>query len=88
MFFSIIAHDLKSPFTSLLGFSQILSMQAKELSTQQVAEYGSMIHRSADQAFKLLEDLLDWARLQLGRMEFDPKPFDMSELFATNLARF
>lgn len=87
-FFEIIAHDLKSPFTALLGFSKILSVQAKELDADQVAEYGSMVHRAADQAFKLLEDLLDWSRLQLDRMEFELAPFDVSKLIKANLLRF
>lgn len=87
-FFEIIAHDLKSPFNALLGFSHILSTQANELDADKVAEYGSLVHRAADQAFKLLEDLLDWSRLQLDRIEFEPASFDVSKLIKTNMLRF
>ncbi|MBT4889963.1 MAG: PAS domain-containing protein [Rhodospirillales bacterium] len=53
-FFAIIAHDLKSPFNALLGFSQMPSTQAAVLSRDQITEYGSLVYRSADQAYKLL----------------------------------
>lgn len=46
-FFEIIAHDLKSPFNALLGFSHILSTQANDLDADKVAEYGSLVHRAA-----------------------------------------
>jgi len=87
-FFEIIAHDLKSPFNALLGFSHILSTQAKQLDADKVAEYGALIHRAADQAFKLLKDLLDWSRLQLDRIEFNPAAFDVSKVIKTNLPRY
>ncbi len=87
-FFSIVAHDLKSPFNALLGFSQVLATKAITMGPDKVAEYGSLVHRAADQAFKLLEDLLDWSRIQLDRVEFEPGSVDIGALIKTNLARF
>jgi len=87
MIFDIIAHDLKTPFTSLLGMSQLLSDKAEDLSRARVVEYSSLIHRSADGAFKLLEDLLDWSRLQLDRLDFAPETFDVSELLKDVIER-
>ncbi len=87
-FFSIIAHDLKSPFNALLGFSSILQSRGAELENQQVAEYGNMIHQAAGQAFKLLEDLLDWARLQMGRMDYDPQSLDIAEQAGKSISLF
>jgi len=78
-FFSIIAHDLKSPFNALLGFSSILSTRSDSLSREQVTEYSDLVHRAAGQAFQLLEDLLDWSCLQMGKVEFDPQPVDMDK---------
>ncbi len=87
-FFSIIAHDLKSPFNALLGFSSILQSRGMEMEKQQVVEYGDLIHQSAGQAFKLLEDLLDWARLQMGRMDFDPQHLDISDEIGKSISLF
>jgi len=87
-FFSIVAHDLKSPFNALLGFSQILATKAITMPPDKVAEYGSLVNRAADQAYKLLEDLLDWSRVQLDRVEFEPESVDIGTLINTNLARF
>lgn len=65
-FFSIIAHDLKSPFTSILGFSEILEKNIEKYDKEKIKQYVSNISNSANQTFKLLENLLEWARLQRG----------------------
>jgi PAS domain S-box-containing protein len=87
-FFSIIAHDLKSPFNALLGFSSLLSTRADALSKEQISEYSELVHRAASQAFQLLEDLLDWSCLQMGRIEFDPQPVDMDKAIKACLFLF
>jgi len=78
-FFSIIAHDLRSPFNALLGFSGILESSGRTLDREKVVEYGHNIHQASEQAYALLEDLLDWSRMQMGHLEFDPQPLDLSK---------
>lgn len=87
-FFAIIAHDLKSPFAGLLGFSKILATKGATLSAADAAKYGAIVHNAAEQAYKLLEDLLDWSRLQLDRLEYEPEAIDLSEAIQTNLDRW
>jgi len=87
-FFSIIAHDLRSPFNALLGFSSILESRGPELPADQVSDYGRLVHQAAQQSFALLEDLLDWSRLQMGRMEFDPQPLDVGKSVEAGLFLF
>lgn len=87
-FFSIVAHDLKSPFNPLLGFSELLATQGAGLPPEKVQEYGALLHRAATEAFKLLEDLLDWSRIQLDRVEFDPGAVNLQDLVAKNIARY
>ena len=71
-FFSIIAHDLKSPFNSLLGFSDILQDEFDTLSTDEIRHYIGIIRNTAKNSLFLLENLLGWSRLQAGRMSFNP----------------
>ncbi|MBI9071551.1 MAG: PAS domain-containing sensor histidine kinase [Melioribacteraceae bacterium] len=78
IFFSIIAHDLKSPFTSLLGFSEILSEDYYELSDNARKEMIDSLFSSSRSIFNLLEDLLAWARTQSGRIEYRPEYVDLS----------
>jgi signal transduction histidine kinase len=70
-FFSIIAHDLKGPFQGLIGYSDILSQDIDSLSKKEVAEYSKDMNESARQIFKLLENLLDWTRIQRNAIEIN-----------------
>ncbi len=79
-FFSIIAHDLKSPFSSIMGFSEILIKQVMEKNYQSVERYSSIIHQSSQRAMDLLTNLMEWSRSQTGRMEFNPEYFEMVKL--------
>lgn len=79
-FFSIIAHDLRSPFNGLLGFSKVLSDEFDELTNDEVKEYISYVYSSAKNVFNLIENLLQWSRIQTGRMEFQPIRIDLHEL--------
>ncbi|TAJ09389.1 hypothetical protein DMA11_20145 [Marinilabiliaceae bacterium JC017] len=77
-FFSIIAHDLKSPFTSLMGFSEMLSLHAEHKNTNEVIEYSQIIHNSTKKLFNLVENLLKWSRTQLGTTKYYPEVVDIS----------
>lgn len=79
-FFSIIAHDLRSPFSSILGFSELLKSNGKNLTGEEVIEYSTFIHRSASQTLRLLENLLQWARLEQGNIPFNPTEIRFDEL--------
>ncbi len=79
-FFSIIAHDLKNPFNSIIGFSNILADHVREIDIEQVEEYAEIIQKSSKRAMDLLTNLLEWSRLQTGRIEFHPEHIDLIEL--------
>lgn len=72
-FFSILAHDLKSPFTALLGYSEFLVEDFDELDKDEIMEFANNIHKVAQNIFSLLENLLDWSRIQSGRIECTPE---------------
>ena len=78
-FFSIIAHDLKNPFSVLLGFSDLLAQNLDDYDVQNVKEMISAIHQTSYQTYQLLEDLLLWSRSQLGKLSFHPEGVSLYE---------
>lgn len=78
--FSIIAHDLKNPFHSILGFTEILQQQYKDLSPDKQQEFLTMIQASTQSAYELLENLLDWARTQTKKINIIPTRLQLCEL--------
>lgn len=71
-YFSIIAHDLKSPFNSIIGLSELIKDDAKVLDIATIEQYAGIIHTTSKNTFRLLENLLDWARVQQSQMPFHP----------------
>ena len=71
-FFSIIAHDLISPFNIILGFSNTLKKEGRDLDIDSILKYAEVINTSAQNTYRLLENLLDWARMQQGGITFEP----------------
>lgn len=76
-FFSIIAHDLKSPFNSLLGFSEMLSLHAESRSYNDMMEQSKIIYNSTRKLYSLVDTLLQWSRTQLGTTEYRPERMDV-----------
>lgn len=72
-FFSIIAHDLKSPFTGLLGYSQILTEEYDSLDRDEKLKTIGYLKNLIERVYSLIENLLDWARIQTGRIEISPE---------------
>ncbi|MCX6280750.1 MAG: PAS domain S-box protein [Bacteroidetes bacterium] len=77
-FFSIISHDLKGPFNAILGFSEILTREWADFTDEERQHFVRNINSSAQNTFKLLENLLAWSIAQTGRQNFNPFPVDMS----------
>jgi len=71
-FISILSHDLRAPFTSILGFSEIL-INEPLLPKSEKLEYLNYIHEASENQLQLINYLLDWSRLQTGRMKIIPK---------------
>jgi PAS domain S-box-containing protein len=84
-FFSIVAHDLKSPFQGLIGFSNLLLEDYKSLDREEIRQYVENISNSTKNLYKLLENLLEWSRLQTGRKEYYPQKVDLYETVDSEL---
>ena len=80
-FFSIIAHDLKNPFSNIIGLSGILKEELKSGDPEMNKEIVDLINDSAVQTLKLLENLLEWAKSQTGKLLFNPAPINLREVY-------
>lgn len=79
-FFAIIAHDLKGPFGSILGITELLVKEYHTLTEDDRIESIRLLDRSAQNTYKLLENLLEWARLQRGNVEVKKERLVLSNL--------
>lgn len=79
-FFSIISHDLRSPFNAILGFLNLMQSNIDSMSKERIKIDLSLIQKSFTNAFELLNKLLDWSRIQMGRLEYNPTTFSLNRL--------
>lgn len=78
--FSLIAHDLRSPFNSILGYSELVLENAKSNSDDETAAYTEIIKSAAISTLNLLDNLLNWAKSQTGQIKFKPENFNLSDV--------
>lgn len=83
--FSIIAHDLKSPFNGILGLLNIVSNKYYDYSDEKRLEFIQLSYNSAQKAFNLLSDLLEWARLQNEQYVIEKELLNLKELINENI---
>jgi signal transduction histidine kinase len=79
-FFSIFAHDLKSPLNGLVGFSNLLYTELDYLTPSEISKYALHIRNSADTTYKLLANMLEWASFKHGVMTFNPTSCNLEAL--------
>ena len=71
--YSVIAHDLRSPFNGIIGFSDLLLENENDCGSEESREILSLINISAKRTFSLLENLLTWTKMQMGEIHYNPK---------------
>jgi signal transduction histidine kinase len=79
-FFSIIAHDMKSPVNSIKGFSELLIELVEDRDYEKIKEFAGIILLSTNRAISLLTNLLEWSQSQSGRMAFNPEYFELNSV--------
>jgi PAS domain S-box-containing protein len=84
-FISIISHDLRTPFSSILGFTDLLAND-DELTEDERKQYVNYIQESSKSMLSLVNSLLDWTRIQTGRIKFEPERID-SKLLVEKIIR-
>ncbi len=79
-FFSLLAHDLRSPIGNFLQISELLKLNYEALTAKQANDFFDHLYALSDRTFKLLENLLMWSRSQLGRLEIEPVSFHLKKV--------
>jgi len=82
--FSIIGHDLRSPFNSIIGLSNILAHHVKNNDIEDIEKCSSMISDLSQKAMDLLSNLMEWALSQTGKLILTPERFDINSLITEN----
>jgi signal transduction histidine kinase len=85
-FFSLIAHDLKNPFTTIFGYSELLATDLLEFDQQEIRQFLENISNASKQAYMLLENLLIWAQTQNRTIEFKPEVIDLQAQVNSTIA--
>ena len=84
-FFSIIAHELRNPFNTLMTMSEFVVKNYNQLTPESILSEIESINYAANHSYKLLENLLEWSRVQLGSTTYNPEEYDISELAVNNI---
>jgi PAS domain S-box-containing protein len=79
-FFRIISHDLRGPFSSIIGLSNLLESKVKEMDYEDIEEYAKYIRISSYRAMDLLKNLVEWSSSQTGKIKFSPQEIQMNNV--------
>lgn len=85
-FFSIMAHDLKSPFAGLLVIANLIKENIEQWDKDKILHFADQLQESVDTLYAFIENLLTWSRFQQGMMEYQPKRVNIQYVVAMNVA--
>jgi two-component system, sensor histidine kinase and response regulator len=85
-FFNIVAHDLKNPFTSLLGASELLYDEIDRLEKVNIRNLALILNDSAKSGYTILQNLLDWSRSQTGSLKINRENIRLRDLICENIS--
>lgn len=83
--FSILAHDLVSPFNTILGFTNELAENYSSYSDDQISKFSRIINESSRQTYNLLNNLLHWSRSKFGKIKITKSSFKLNEILVQNI---
>lgn len=78
-FFSIIAHDVRNPFTGIINYTKILQNQDKPFEKEELKHIFQIINNTAVQGYELLENLLKWSKSQMGSLQISPVELNLRD---------
>lgn len=87
-FLSVISHDLRGPFTGFLGLTKFLSENIESFSQEEIKEVALELYNSLLRQYQLLENLLDWSKIQIGKIKINKQKIDISEIVNNKIELF
>lgn len=84
-FFSIIGHDLSSPISQMIGFTDMLENHIEAFTTDEIIQFVSRLKESSMQGFRLLDNLLRWSQTQTGKISFAPSQASLNSIIQNNV---
>ncbi len=89
-FFSILAHDLKNPFTAIIGFSELMVRRTSsaQFDAKQINMYANELLKAANNSYNLVENLLDWSHSQREKLIINPENLSISDIVDDNIMLF
>ena len=87
-FFSIIAHDIRSPFTGFIGLTELMVSDLRSMTLEDINIIAGKMHTSANNLFRLLTNLLDWSKIQRGLTAFNPEKLSLKKITEDNIQVF
>jgi signal transduction histidine kinase/CheY-like chemotaxis protein len=85
-FFNIVAHDLKNPFTSLLGATELMYNNIENMDRTKIRKLAQILNDSAKSGYSILLNLLDWSRSQTGTIRINLQKLNISKVIEENIA--
>lgn len=86
--FSIIAHDLRSPFNSFIGFTELMCDEERKMTVDEMRGYSKMLNQLAQSSFELLENLLEWSRLQREMIKIETETIIIYDLVRDAISNY
>ncbi len=87
-FISLISHDLRGPFTGFLGLTKFLHENLNTFTPEEIKEVAKELHNSLLRQYQLLENLLDWSKIQIGKVKINKQKIDLSEIVNNKIELF
>lgn len=84
-FFNIVAHDLKNPFTSLLGATEVLTQNIENMDKDKIRRLAQILNDSSKSGYAILLNLLDWSRSQTGQIRINPQHLNLTKILEDNV---
>ncbi len=84
--FSYVAHDLKAPIAGFLNLTEVLSADITAFSLQELEQLAKEMHKSSEGLYELLEDLLQWSRLQRGLLDYNPESACLNDIVTAGIS--
>lgn len=84
-YFSVLAHDLRSPFQSLIGLTQMMSDNINDFTQEQLTAISCGMNSTAKNVYKLLENLLDWVKIQKGFINYSPDNYNLCDIIKQSI---